>query len=178
MPKRKPSRAADKLRPIVGRRIVESGGDPYNEHRAGITTCPHCDHEMHYDEWKKCSHTLVMNPGCYKSGHVALVAECPACFKNSWVHRDMTRFTRFDALPEEWNNRVHAKSAADKLNALRDWGRGLCWRCSRLESAEIGHHAYRYCTVGMGAPATECEMFAEIEPNKSSSLERAAAGRE
>ena len=152
-----------------GKKIVQSSNfDRYDNHREDFVSCPHCKHEMETKEWDKIAHTLILSPRCIKSSCVASLSECPKCFKNSWVHEPIDSF-EYTEFPEKWKEAVRKTGKEKKLNALRDWGRSLCWKCEKLESARVEFHAWRYCEMyGKGSSAsgpaeTKCEHFKNIE---------------
>ena len=162
--------------PLV-RRILTTGNDGQATHRADFKHCPHCDHPMENEAWDKAAHTLILEPMCYKAGAVTVMAECPNCFKSSWIHERMER-SEYSDWPADWKAAVEKREAAVKLAALREWGQGICHNCRHLEGGSVEHHAWRHCIVGCGGPETECSKYEAINsPNDSSSPAAGGSGR-
>lgn len=151
------------------KKIVKSGGEKGAEHRAMITVCPDCNYDSDESNtandkpWMQGAVILVLQPRFYKKGHVAIVSECPKCFKKSWLHVDIDRVHWFSqCLPKKWIDAIKAEGERLKLQAVREWPKGLCWRCKHLKEATIDYHCYRQCIVGMGGPETECDDFEQV----------------
>lgn len=117
---------------------------------------------MDNEEWEKQSVILVLSPRCYKSGCVAILSECPKCFKKSWVHERMATFKFNDKIPESWVKAVEELEKTVKLEALREWGRGICHQCKHLTGGKIEYHAWRECIRGYGPSEKECEKFEKL----------------
>lgn len=152
------------------KKIVQSSNFDRNEnHRIDFVSCPYCEYEMKDKEWNKIAHTLILSPRCIKDSAVSIMAECPKCFKNSWVHKPIDSFEYMEEFPKKWKDAVEKIGKEKKLNALRDWGRSLCWKCKKLESAKIKFNAWRYCEMhGKGSHAsgpaeTKCGYFESIK---------------
>lgn len=155
---------------ITKKRIVTSGRDTQQNHRGDFETCPNCGHRMEYKEWCKSHCVLILSPTCYKSGSVSVMSECPKCFKNSWVHLNMSRFEYDDAWPKDWQEEVKKLDKSTKLTALRDWGASLCWNCRHLTGGAVEYNAWRYCKLGSGPCLTKCKVFKPVPaPGKRSS---------
>lgn len=139
-------------------RVLVRGDEMPGDHRGDFQTCPHCDHRLPFLGWDKLSHTLSLRPRVYRKGSVAISAECPNCFESSWVHVEFDSL-RHRQFPEGWRERADKESAAQKLRALREWGRSLCWQCAKLQSGTICHGTWRECSIGMGPAETTCDAF-------------------
>lgn len=144
------------------KRIAQLGTTLRENHRADFETCPHCQRRFDADKWDSSATTLILSPSCYKSGCVAIVSECPSCFEPSWVHQSMSCVRYLSQWPEKWRNAVEKREAVVKLQALRDWGSGICHRCVHLESGKVEHNAWRSCVIGTGPPRPSCEKFEPI----------------
>lgn len=146
------------------KRHIQLTGDLPEGHRGDFETCPHCGHKLETANWSALAHILVLRPERYRKGCAATVSECPKCFESSWVHTNLDGIDDNidDAFSEEWVGAAKEESAAQKLQALRDWGASLCWKCSLLTSATTGHMAYRYCKRGNGPVVTDCKLFENI----------------
>ena len=145
------------------RKIVNDGQDRSENHRSDFETCPDCGHSMPWREWNETATTLILNPYCSKSGHVAVMSECPKCFEPSWVHVAMGGWEyRFEQWPNKWVEVVDELENAVKLQAVRDCAFSLCGKCVKLTSMTVKHSAYRHCEIGMGPVRSECELFVEI----------------
>lgn len=118
---------------------------------------------MDGDAWDKAAVTLVLQPAYYKAGYVSIISECPQCFELSWVHHRMSSFQFDDSWPKSWQEAVKKQEAAVKLEALREWERGICHKCRHLASATVEYHCSRVCIVGMGRPETKCYKFEEVK---------------
>lgn len=144
------------------RQILTKGRDTQANHRGDFETCPSCEHKIDDKEWRKINSILILEPTCYKSDSVALMAECPECFSKSWVHERMSNFDSWSDHPKEWIERVTVLRNETKLKAVRDWGRGICWNCKYLYSAKIEYNAWRKCKIGYGPARTECDRFEKL----------------
>ena len=144
--------------------IRKVGMEPYQSHRNDFKTCPGCGHVMDYKEWRKISHTVVLEPRCQKPGNVSIITECPKCFEDSWVHEPMQCFGYGD-WPVKWKLAVEAKEDEVKLQALRDWAFGLCGRCAKLKEGKVEYYGWSSCDGRSGGVETECERFVEL-PNR------------
>jgi hypothetical protein len=143
------------------KRILTIGEDRQDNHRSDFESCPHCEHQMKDAEWDQCAVELIIEPRCYKSGYVIIMSECPKCHGKSWVHNRMATIA-FGCWPQSWKDAVEKRDCEDRLDALREWGKGLCWRCKKLESGTVDYHAWRNCRGGCGSPEIKCEHFEEI----------------
>jgi hypothetical protein len=65
--------------------------------------------------------------------------------------------------PPAWKKAVQKHEAKVKLQALRDWGAGICWKCDILESGTVEYHAWRYCPIGSGPVENVCNAFNELK---------------
>lgn len=146
------------------RRIVQSRKLSNEDHRSTFENCPHCDHVMKSRQWNKLAEVLVLEPIPWRSGAVAIISECPKCFEHSWVHMPMDCFTDYnDEYIKTWKEAVKELQKIVKLEALRRWGRGLCYRCTKLKAGKIDHTAFRECEIGFGSVQTECDEFVELK---------------
>lgn len=143
-------------------KIVTTGKDSYENHRGDFTTCPHCDVRYEYSIWEKNTHTLVLNPRCYKAGSVALLSECPACFKSSWVHENISLFGLSETWPKKWIERVDELGKQLKISAARKWAKSLCVNCKHLTEIKIEYSEYRHCKRGCGPTETECDTYEKL----------------
>lgn len=145
-------------------RIVRSYHCDNASHRSDFRSCPHCDHRLDSDDWDKLSSVLVLDEVQHKHGSVAIVAECPACFESSWVHRPIDSFYSFQGWPDGWVEAAQQERDRRSVQSARDWSAGLCGRCSLLESAVLDTRAWRTCPVGSGPVYTECARFKPVKP--------------
>lgn len=154
-------------------RIVTSGADRQMNHRADFKHCPSCDQAMENEAWDKAAVTLVIEPACYKAGCVSIISECPKCFELSWIHSRMAGFEWDDAWPDEWKAAVRKREAAVKLEALRQWGAGICHNCKHLTEGNVEYHAWRHCIKGSGPAEKACDKYAALNsPNNPSTQTR------
>jgi len=146
-------------------KVVNNSVDEQANHRSNFTTCPHCYHEMKSEVWEKAVTIIALEPRCYKSGCVAMISECPECFKPSWVHWQMDHFDKWSSWPKHVQEAVSKKGEAVKLSALRTWGRCICHSCKHLTSGKVQFTAWRECKRGFG-PAVEvkegCETYEKV----------------
>jgi hypothetical protein len=132
-------------------RIVRSFDTAAVWHRAGITSCPHCDHNA--DDWEKTATTLVLATIHGKHGSVVVVNECPKCFEKSWVHQPFSFFDKWtDGYSEEWKAAANAEYAKRHLAAVTTFADSLCARCSHLRSLKCDTLPIVECTKGNPAP--------------------------
>ena len=143
---------------VVLRRIVSSFDERQSNHRGDFETCPHCYYEMEPVEWEKAATILILEPRMFRAGSIAIMTECPQCFEASWVHERYSAF-HFGEWPDGWQQAVKRIEDANKLKALRDWGKGICHQCRHLESGTVEFHAWRHCVKGCGPPETTCDRF-------------------
>jgi hypothetical protein len=148
------------------RRIVQTGDDRQINHRADFKHCPNCDHAMENEKWDEAGVTLILEPGCYKAGCVTVISECPKCFELSWIHERMNGFGWNDAWPADWKEAVKKREASVKLEALRQWGAGICHNCRHLTEGNVEYHAWRHCIKGSGAAEKTCDKYTALNsPN-------------
>ncbi len=108
------------------RKLYQRGQESMADHRADFESCPHCDHKMRSNmDWVKVAHTLCLRPRFYRAGFASILSECPKCFCTSWVHLKLDSVACYDTLPKSWKVAAKKESAAQKLVALRQWGKGL-----------------------------------------------------
>ena len=145
----------------IKRQIHASGTEEYADHRESLTDCPHCYFNQEWGAWRKTAHTLVLEPRFLRSGSVTVISECPKCFKSSWAHESFDSFATYNGCywPKSWMNAVAKKRAEVRLQALRDWARGLCGRCAELRTGDVEFTTRRECVRGYGSVETECERF-------------------
>jgi hypothetical protein len=93
------------------RRIVQTGDDRQQNHRADLQHCPSCDHKTETDKWDEAGVTLILEPRCYKAGCVTVMSECPKCFELSWIHQRMDGFQWNHAWPSNWKKAVKKREA-------------------------------------------------------------------
>jgi hypothetical protein len=143
---------------------IQLTGDLPEGHRGDFKTCPHCGYTLTTEEWDKSAHTLIPRPERYRKGCAAIISECGACFESSWLHINL--YSVIDNLdesfPENWVEAAKKEEATRKLQALRDWGAALCWKCSLLISATTGYRAYRRCEKGEGPAEKVCDQFVNM----------------
>ncbi len=146
------------------RKILRHGQEDNSSHRSDFETCPHCAHEMSWEQWGKRDSILILEPRYAKAGYAAVMSECQKCFELSWVHR---RFRDIES-PSSWAKAAEKESASLHLAAIRKFGKSLCWRCKQLESATIEHHAWVHCQEGCrsGPTKTSCVIFVPISEEK------------
>lgn len=123
---------------------------------------------MQNEKWDEAGVTLVLEPGIYKAGCVTVVSECPKCFELSWIHARMSGFEWNDAWPADWKEAVKKREASVKLEALRQWGAGICHSCRNLTKGEVEYCAWRHCVKGIGEPQKSCDKYTALNsPNTS-----------
>ena len=144
--------------------VTSSNEDLYDVHRSDFETCPHCDRKTERDDWDTASTVLILKPQNYKAGAVAILSECPLCFKKSWAHRSMDSFSSYKCFPKAWKDRVETLAEATKLEALRDWGTSICPTCKHLKSGTVEYHAWRYCAAGSGPAIKKNDKCNKYEP--------------
>lgn len=144
--------------------VTASSQDTNQNHRPDLETCPHCLKCLNgLREWYRYGVILVLQPRIQKSDSVALLSECPKCFGLSWTHVRIDSIKwLFDDVPSDWVHAAEKLEASKKLKALRDWGAGLCHRCSKLDSGTVEYKAWRHCDIGIGPPETKCKSFERI----------------
>ncbi len=143
------------------RLVTGSSLDIAQNHRGDLETCPHCSHVPPEDRsWYGRGLILVLQPRVQRANSVALLSDCPKCFELSWVHVqiDSVKYAVANC-PADWVLAVENLERTKKLQALRDWGAGICHRCARLDSGTVDYKAWRNCDIGMGPPETKCNKF-------------------
>lgn len=142
---------------MTRRRVIRTGDEENASHRSDFETCPHCEHKASWRQWEKRDRVLILEPRYERSGHAVIASECPKCFVNSWVHR---RFVEIES-PKMWAKAATKQSAALHLAAVRKLGESLCWRCDKLDSATVEHHAWVHCQddARSGPAETTCDKF-------------------
>lgn len=147
------------------------------EHRVGVTSCPHCDHnDNDYDSWHAGALAIVTEIVHGKHGSMAVISECPKCFKKSWVHEAFSAFSYTDAYAE-WKELAAKTEAERHRKGLIVFCDSLCVRCVHLRGFEGDTLCWKKCTMGkddaiklppghtfyyqMGNPVTECDKFEE-----------------
>ena len=140
------------------KRILTHGDETPREHRGDYETCLHCSFHQSAGKWDKLAHTLTLQPRMCRKGCGSISSECPDCFESSWVHIRLDDIDYFPA-SADWKRAAEKESAAQKLAALREWGAGLCWQCTELESGTVNHGTYRVCSIGMGPTTKTCDDF-------------------
>lgn len=146
------------------RKVQQRGATDWNDHRGDFETCPSCHRKTWVKLWQKMAHTLYLEPRHIKADSVAVVSKCPICGADSWVHEPMSSFGRYLTMwPKTWQKAVQKHEAKVKLQALRDWGAGICWKCKKLESGTVEYHAWRQCARGSGPAERQCEVFEELK---------------
>lgn len=135
----------------------------FGKHRTNFVTCPSCEHEMEIRKWRKAA--IVLAPIIFMGSHgaVVVVSECPKCYKKSWVHHRVEDFTDHSDWPKTWIKAVKEEAAKRQLEALREWGKGICHNCIHLKGGTITTHAWRSCIIGFGPPEKECETYVALE---------------
>lgn len=166
MSARRKSKAAAAAKPRE-KRIVSSWTETQANHRGDFRTCPYCEYRTNdIDDWRQWDSLLVLEPRFYKASAVVVASECPKCFELSWVHATMSYIRTYLAYPEAWEKVVEEKEARMRLEALREWGAGICHRCRHLRSGTIEYHAWRDCVIGSGPPMKQCSRFEAYVPPK------------
>ena len=131
------------------RRIVSSTDTAKLRHRGTFTDCPYCSHRMEMEGWEKLADTLVIEEVHGKHGSVVVVAECPSCFKRSWVHQPFQFFEKWhDAYPPEWKAAAMAEHSRRHMHAVHEFADSLCAKCIHLRSLEIDTLEIIECTMG------------------------------
>lgn len=98
-----------------------------------------------------------------KNGHVAVMAECPKCFENSWHHYEMRGFNwGHEGWPKVWREAVLKLRTFQTSNAQLEWQTSLCANCKKLEKGEVDTHAWRSCEIGSGPAEAKCDAFVQI----------------
>ena len=145
------------------KRIVTNSSDRQENHRPDFKTCPHCDQMFEMEEWDRAAVTLILEPLCYRASSVAVMSECPKCFKPSWVHHRMGGFSWGFDWPKGWSDAVKKRENALNVTVYRNWASGLCGRCIHLESGSSEGHAWRTCKRGTGPVEKTCAQFEEAK---------------
>jgi hypothetical protein len=132
-------------------------------HRAGISSCPHCQHDFGFDDrnlWIKNATALVLEVVQGKHGSIAYISECPKCFKKSWVHNEIGCFYTHQEWPDGWEEAAEAEKGTRGLSNLRRFNHSLCASCTHIRGVEIGTAGWRYCALkGHGHFEEECDKF-------------------
>lgn len=132
-------------------KIVRSFAPASIRHRAGITTCPYCNHNA--DDWAKTATTLVLATVHGKHGSVVVVNECPECFQKSWVHQPFSFFASYsDDYTEEWKSAANEERGKRHLEAVTTFADSLCAGCAHLRSLECDTLPIVHCTKGDPVP--------------------------
>jgi hypothetical protein len=106
----------------VKRRIVRVSNDTAANYRVGVDYCPHCEAKFSYGRWERAAHTLILEPRIQKNGCVAVMAECPKCFENSWHHYRMSEFRwGHEDWPKAWREVVTDLFRKQTAQAQSDW---------------------------------------------------------
>jgi len=141
-----------------------------DKHRRDWTSCPFCDYSVDHNTWvsaKGHARTLVTKIVHGKHADLALVSICPMCLNESWVHVGFYSIaSTHRGYKKSWRTRATVEEARRRLEALRDWGKGLCWRCENLSGGTVDTHCWRHCVTGFGPPDNECEKFVEEKTGK------------
>jgi hypothetical protein len=152
-------------------------------HRRGVTFCPHCDYnDNEYASWHDGALMLVREIVFGKHGSVAVVAECPKCFKKSWVHESFSAFAVYDEY-KEWHDVVEQIHAARHETALKRFCDSLCVSCVHLRGMKGDTLCWKKCTMGKddkavlpagrkfyydeGRPQQKCDAYLKREPIKT-----------
>ena len=146
------------------------------KHREGIYNCPHCDHNPEDSSkgafsdalfwWGNNAEILICAVVRGRHDSVALVTECPKCFKKSWCHFPLSGFDYYPDLPKNWASAVEEEEHSRHILAARNWSFGLCGRCEHLKSVTLNTSARRTCAIGFGGPLRVCDMFKAVDPPK------------
>lgn len=155
---------AKKKEPKRVQRIVSTGTDGTGNHRRDFKTCPYCEWKAkEIEEWDKTAATLITAPLIWKTDSIAVMSECPNCFKGSWVHHRLDSF-HFSDWPEKWKETAEKISDARKLQALREWAASLCGRCQHLESGNVEYSTWRNCKRGTGSAVLDaCGLYTPLK---------------
>ncbi len=163
----------------VARKVVLSL-PPGIAHRRGVTHCPHRDFkDEEYDVWHAAAIMLVTEIVHGKHGSLAVVAECPKCFKKSWVHEGSSAFRVYEYY-KQWTEIAEKVFAARHLVALRRFTDSLCATCVHLRKLECDTLPIIDCTYGKDENAElppgrtfymhhcfttqKCEVYKKREP--------------
>lgn len=144
----KPSKLTRKI-------ITDAGVCTQHNHREAVTSCPFCQHEPakggrtsdSYRWWVNAAHTLVAAEVWGKHEYVAVITECPSCFKSSWVHWGLTSFSYMD-VPDAWKKAIEKEGEQRHLAAIRTWSKGICQFCVHLRKVELKTACWKHCTLG------------------------------
>lgn len=140
------------------KQIYQSGDETASAHRGDFETCPHCDHVMSHEKWIRMAKTLCLRPRSIKYGYASILTECPKCFEVSWIHSRLDSISHYH-VPKTWIAAAEKEAAAQKLTALRHWGKSLCWKCRLLKSGTIEYSTQRICEKGLGPSEILCSLF-------------------
>jgi hypothetical protein len=146
---------------MTKKKILSSWEETWDTHRGDFETCPACGHKETIKTWATLAIILVKKPKFFRSGSVVVVNECNQCFEKSWTHESTGSFEYSERYPENWKKVVKEIDEALKLQALRDWGAGICHKCKHLKSGTVYYHAWRHCKIGTGPAETRCSVFEE-----------------
>ncbi len=158
-------------------KIVRSAKLP--DHRAGVTNCPHCDFTPPMfekgDTWAKAATTLILDEVHGKHGSLAVISECPTCFKKSWVHQPFSFFEDYHEMyPEDWQKAATKEYDRRHLESVRALSQSLCIGCDHLRKVKVDTHVVVDCTLGRPDTerlqycftTTECKHFKKYVPPK------------
>jgi len=152
-------------------KIINKGYEDFKDHREDFETCPLCSTKRDHKAWRAAAHTLCLEPSHVRVDSVAIISTCPKCKTDSWVHEPMSMFGVYSTdWPKGWNMAVKKHEAKIKLQALRDWGKSICWHCRSLSSGTVAYHAWRHCAKGSGPAEQACEGYQKMRGYKGYGL--------
>jgi hypothetical protein len=120
---------------------------------------------MGNDEWNKVTTAFVITEIYGKHDSGGRITECPKCFKTNWVHSSLSGMGWDDTFQEQIKVAGKTELERRELQALRDWGAGICWNCKNLWSGSVKTNAYRHCKAGLGGPVKTCTAFEALRKN-------------
>lgn len=139
-------------------------------HRSDFKTCPHCDATFDNDKWDRSARILIREIVHGKHGSMAVVSECPKCFKPSWVHHSIsTLHWLMREIVPKWERPVEDEYNRRKLRAIREWSASLCVQCVHVGKVVCDTSTSRSCICGFGpvhSVVDGCEKFEMHSPLK------------
>ena len=104
--------------------ILRKGNDTWQNARRGVWVCPFCGFNPPSDDWdlwEKHATKLILYPRIWKRWCVAIFAECPKCFEESWLHYRASMFSwTYEEFPKNWHDAI--KRLATNPTWLEDHG--------------------------------------------------------
>jgi len=147
-------------------KIIKTPDCSHKNHRGDFETCPDCNFKYDWEEWLKDATIFGYGiiDGCHSAG--VIVTPCKKCNFLSWTHIQLQgiEYSGIFGGNKKLITAAKKELARRKLESLREWGQGICYRCKKLEGGEVTTHAWRHCADGSwGPPEQKCDKFEEID---------------